>query len=161
MADRVETALEVAIEPVRLEEILDLRWRVLRAGLPREAAMFAGDESAAALHVAALRGQKVVGCVTLHASQWEGAAAWQLRGMAVAEEWRGNGIGRRLLQGIDALLARSGQTLRLWCNAREEAVGFYGRMGWRVVSQRFVIETAGPHFKMTRLLQSAAPEGES
>jgi predicted GNAT family N-acyltransferase len=157
MDQPADIALDVTIEPVPLERIIDLRWRVLRAGLPRQTAMFTGDESAAALHVAALRGSSVVGCATLHQSQWEGAAAWQLRGMAVEAELRGSGVGRRLLQGIDALLIQRQQTLRLWCNAREVAVGFYLRMGWKVVSERFVIETAGPHFKMSRLPQAPTP----
>jgi GNAT superfamily N-acetyltransferase len=157
MAQQTDTAVDVTIRPVRLEEILDLRWRVLRAGLPRQTAVFAGDESASALHAAALRGERVVGCATLHESQWNEAAAWQLRGMAVDADMRRQGVGRRLLEGIDALLAGRGQTLRLWCNAREVAVGFYLRMGWKVASERFVIETAGPHFKMSRLPEAPSP----
>jgi len=40
----------------------------------------------------------------------------------------------------------------LWCNARVPAVGFYESLGWRVVSERFEIPTAGPHVKMVRRL---------
>jgi GNAT superfamily N-acetyltransferase len=120
-------------------------------------AVFAGDESASTLHVAALLGGRVVGCATLHESRWDGKAAWQLRGMAVEAELRGSGVGRRILEEIDALLAGSGRTLRLWCNAREAAVGFYLRMGWKVASERFVIDTAGPHFKMSRPPEAASP----
>src|SRR4051794_31962788 len=32
------------------EEIVDLRWRILRAGLPRAEAIFAGDELATSFH---------------------------------------------------------------------------------------------------------------
>jgi ribosomal protein S18 acetylase RimI-like enzyme len=65
-----------------------------------------------------------------------------------------------LLQLLDELLASNGRPLRLWCNAREPAVGFYRRMGWRVISERFHIETAGPHFKMSRVSADALPTNE-
>ena len=143
----------------RPEEIVDLRHAILRQGLPREEAVFPGDELPTTRHYAALSDGVVVGCVTILVSQWEGEPAWQLRGMAMLLEFRGRGVGRALLELMEAEFEKSGHppagTL-LWCNARTPAVGFYEAMGWRVVSERFDIPTAGPHVKMIKRL---GPQG--
>jgi predicted GNAT family N-acyltransferase len=49
---------------------------------------------------------------------------------------------RRLAQESD------GEVRLMWCNARSPAVRFYERNGWMLASEEFVIESAGPHFKM-------------
>ena len=127
-----------------------MRHAVLREGLPRETAVFAGDDSADTLHVVAEDSGALVGCATLVASAWQGEPAWQLRGMAVLPSHRRTGVGGLMLKQL-LRLARdaAGDVRRMWCNARTPAVGFYERHGWVVASDEFVIETAGPHFKMT------------
>jgi GNAT superfamily N-acetyltransferase len=117
----------IVLRPTGLEEIIDLRHAVLRQGLPREAAIFEGDDAPSSRHFGAFSGDTLVGCATLHASQWEGEAAWQLRGMATLPEFRGKGIGRAVLEAMEADLtaaARAGRPPSLWCNARVPAVGF-------------------------------------
>lgn len=50
---------------VPVAEIFELRWRVLRPGMPREAAVFPEDEEPAAFHIAAYdEAGAVQGCVT-------------------------------------------------------------------------------------------------
>ncbi|HWE92888.1 MAG TPA: GNAT family N-acetyltransferase [Tepidisphaeraceae bacterium] len=142
-----------AIRRATLEEIIDLRHAVLRRGLPRHTAIFPGDELATSRHYAAtLPGTgQVIGCATLHLNQWESHPAWQLRGMATADDFRGKGIGRSLLQGIEQEIRNDDSSPhRLWCNARVPAAGFYQALGWRIVSEPFDIPTAGPHVRMTR-----------
>ena len=124
---------------------------MLRAGLPRQTAIFAGDGDPAARHYGAFEGERLIGCVTLHPSRWEGEPAWQLRGMAIAEGFRGRGIGRTMLEFIAADFDDQPMTL-VWCNARVPAARFYEKLGWRIVSEVFEIPTAGQHVKMlTRL----------
>jgi GNAT superfamily N-acetyltransferase len=144
---------EITVREAELGEILDLRHRVLRAGLPREAASFEGDESDTTKHVAARVDGRVVGCATILLNEWNGEPAWQLRGMAVDEEYRGAGVGRSLLEAIEKLV--EGSLIQLiWCNARVPAHGFYRRMGWEVVSGVFDVPTAGPHVKMVKRMLS-------
>jgi predicted GNAT family N-acyltransferase len=140
----------VEIQRTRVDRIIDLRHQVLRQGLPRQAAWFEGDDHTEAMHVGAYDGQKLIGCATLHPSTWEDQPAWQLRGMAVAEECRRAGVGRRLLEFIDSQIAQNPSRRVLWCNARVPAAGFYQKMGWIVVSEIFEIPTAGPHYRMVR-----------
>ena len=82
------------IERVNVERIIDLRWRVLREGLPRSAASFDGDDEPTTRHFAATVNGTVVGCVTLLRRPWLDEPAWQLRGMAVEPHTRNAGIGR-------------------------------------------------------------------
>lgn len=163
----------------RLDEIIDLRHGVLRAGFGREAAIFPGDELASSRHYAAFLSDAAsskidaavaaIGCATLHLSEWIGERAWQLRGMATAPDFREMGVGRALIEAIEGDLAadadrrlegdaRGGAAAQLsrwlWCNAREPAIGFYERVGWTVQSEVFEIPTAGPHVKMSRRLGS-------
>jgi len=134
-------------------EVIDLRHTILRAGLPRETAIFPGDDSEGTIHVVAIDGGAVVGCATMLRSAWEGQRAWQVRGMAVTARLQGRGVGRALLTELECLArADADGAAIMWCNARTPAVGFYERAGWVVASPEFVIEMAGPHVKMTRRL---------
>jgi GNAT superfamily N-acetyltransferase len=139
----------IVVRAAELQEIVDLRHTVLRHGLPRGEAIFAGDDAPASRHYGAFRDEVAVGCATLHASEWQGEPAWQLRGMATSPELRRQGLGKLILEEMEAEL---GPGALLWCNAREPYVGIYQAMGWHVVSEQFEIPTAGPHVKMVKRL---------
>lgn len=142
---------EIRIERAVLAQIIDLRHRILRAGLPRETAIFAGDDAETARHYAAWQQGAVVGCATFHLNSFENEPAWQLRGMASEQGMQRKGIGAALLRFAENEL-RTSSTLLLWCNARVPAVGFYLKQGWAVVSEEFDIPTAGPHVRMRKRL---------
>jgi ribosomal protein S18 acetylase RimI-like enzyme len=40
----------------------------------------------------------------------------------------------------------------LWCNARTSAIGFYEKLGMKVISEEFEIPVIGPHKVMIRHL---------
>ena len=145
----------ILIRRASVDEIVDLRHAVLRAGMPREAAIFQGDADAASRHYAGVdrATQRVVACATVHLNTWQSDPAWQLRGMATDASIRGTGVGRALLEYLerDLRVDRSAPP-QLWCNARTPAIGFYQRMGWAVESDVFEIPTAGPHVRMTKRL---------
>ena len=144
--------MTVKVRTAKPAEVIDLRHAVLRAGLPRQTAVFAGDDDPAALHWVAEEDGAIVGCATLHLNQWEHQAAWQLRGMAVDPARQRCGIGAALLDAIDRFVSTSPSKL-LWCNARVSAAKFYEKHGWRIVSDVFEIPIAGPHVKMIKDLQ--------
>jgi GNAT superfamily N-acetyltransferase len=145
--DRRESAA-VIVRSVTSGEIINLRHAVLRAGLPREAAFFDGDDDPGSAHFGAFDGDTLIACVTLHRVPFDAHPAWQLRGMAVAEGHQKRGVGARLLAAAEAHAAGSGYSSLLWCNARSPAVGFYARHGWQAVGEEFEIPTAGPHVRM-------------
>jgi predicted GNAT family N-acyltransferase len=139
---------EITCRRAAVAEILPLRHRILRAGLPFETARFDGDDDAGTRHYAAVSGGDLVACLSLMPSEWEGRPAWQLRGMASDSAEQGRGLGRRLFEMAVAEAAGDHPDRGFWCNARTSAVGFYEKLGWRVVSEPFDVPTAGPHVKM-------------
>lgn len=141
------------IRRIAPEEVIDLRHEILRSGLPRDTAMFPGDTHPEARHYGAFCDGELIGCVTLHPSQWEQRPAWQLRGMAVAAGQQSRGVGRELLKFLEQDLSDS-PVQALWCNARVPAARFYEKFGWRIVSEVFEIPTAGPHVKMIKSLMA-------
>lgn len=144
--------MELEIRQAEIKEILDLRWRILRAGLARESADFPGDDLPTTLHIGAFDGDACVGCASFMQNEWNGAPAWQLRGMAVEDGYRSQGIGQEILVFADQQILQRGYARQLWCNARMPAVAFYRKLGWQTVGAEFDIPTAGPHYKMSRVL---------
>ena len=141
---------EIQFRLVRLDEILDLRWVVLRAGLPREAAKFEGDDDPTAHHFAALENKDAIACATLLRREFEDKPAWQLRGVAVRADYQKRGLGTQLLDFAEQFVQPQNYSKRFWCNARVSASAFYERRGWRIVSEPFAVIHAGPHVKMLK-----------
>ncbi len=150
-----------------IDEIITLRYAVLCTGRPWREAQFTGDDDPLTHHFGAFRAAVEgtvktvgaaptitgaapvnVGCVSYMMTEHEGEPAWQLRGMATRPDLAGQGIGRQLVPAAqDMLLSRSPVRL-FWCKARTPAIAFYENLGWRVVSEEFVIEHYGPHRRM-------------
>jgi GNAT superfamily N-acetyltransferase len=144
------------VRRVAADDVVDLRWRILRAGLPRSEAIFPGDDLPTSRHYAALDDNNtVVGCATFHLSEWEGQRAYRLRGMATDPLCRRTGCGRAMLLLAESEILDQTDIRLLWCDARTPAMPFYEKMGWVVRSGVYEIPTAGPHVKMTRSLARA------
>lgn len=136
----------IAVRRAAAAEVIDVRHAVLRAGRPRETAIFDGDDAETTAHWVAERDGRVIGVVTLIAAPMPDPAPSprplvQLRGMAVLPEHQGHHVG-------DALLLATHGREPLWCNAREAVVGFYARRGWQAIGPTFVVEPIGPHQRM-------------
>ena len=143
------------IRIVSSSQVIDLRHRVLRAGMPRDTAIFPGDDEPTTFHLAAFDADEtVVGCVTLlrRSLYPTDPPAWQLRGMAVAPEVQRAGVGAALMEQVESTIARSNFSRQLWCNARVPAVAFYTSQGWTPVGEVFDYPTAGPHQVMMKRL---------
>lgn len=146
----------ITVRPIPTLAVMPLRCALLRPGLPPETAQFDGDDEVGTVHLGAFReGEtEAVGVVTLverpFADQPQ-RRAFQLRGMAVAAELQGSGVGRRLVEECFAVARKRGKDV-IWCNARTPASGFYRVLGFEVVGAEFEIPTAGPHYRMWRML---------
>jgi predicted GNAT family N-acyltransferase len=73
--------------------------------------------------------------------------SWRLRGMAVSHKYQRNGYGNKVLEFCIKNIKNSNAKI-LWCNARLEAVGFYEKYGFKIVSDLFEIQNIGPHYVM-------------
>jgi GNAT superfamily N-acetyltransferase len=127
---------------IQPEQVIDLRWRVLRAGRPRETAIFPGDE--AARHHGLWQDERLLVVLSLFPTPLvHGGANYpqQLRGMATDPSSQGQGLGSILLRAVQPLGP-------LWCNARIRARPFYARAGWQPIGETFEIPEVGPHQRM-------------
>jgi predicted GNAT family N-acyltransferase len=144
----------VIVEAVDSSITRELRRRVLRPTWAPGSPM-PGDAAPGAIHLAARDpvGAVVGACVLFpnpYPRRPDEPAAWQLRGMATAEDRRGRGIGAAILTEAVRRVAGLGGRL-LWCEARETAVPFYARHGFVGEGDLHVnAETGIPHLLMLR-----------
>src|SRR5262249_57409241 len=105
-----------------------------------------GEEAPSPRHFAVFMAANAapVGCASFMAVPFEGAPAFQLRGMATRATCVRRGVGTALLRAAEpAVVGESGVRL-LWCNARLAAVPFYRRLRWEGVSDVFDVSAVAP-----------------
>jgi GNAT superfamily N-acetyltransferase len=107
-------------------------------------------------HVAAIDGDRVVGCVTVFPAPFvDEPLGWQLRGMAVDPAYQGKGIGRRVLEAA-VEVARSIGVPLLWANGRLNVMAFYEAAGWTSIGGIFPYGPANlEHMVIVRRLSAA------
>ncbi len=133
------------IRLVDVEVVRPLRHTVLRPGATWDESVYPVDHLDDTLHLAVYDGDAVIGTATVFAEAQEERPGWRLRGMAVAEGRRGEGIGSQLLSEVLDQVQSRGADL-LWCNARTEALSFYTRHGFTIVGEEFLAAHGVPHY---------------
>lgn len=150
---------QFAIQAVSPSVVRPLRQRVLRPHQTLQEMIYDGDDSPQTIHLAAANPASAILAVASlyrspHPVQPE-PGDWQLRGMAVAPECAGRGLGKRLVEDAKRRIAeRAGR--RIWCNARQTAQGFYLRQGFATQGERFDLPDIGPHVVMSIAVSSHA-----
>ena len=135
----METSAEpssIAIHRVPVAVVRPLRHKVLRPGYPESAVHTDRDEEPETVHLAAFDGDRVIGVVTMFPELFpdDPRSALHFRWMAVDETRRGTGIGQALMRHA-ASIARDGGHKLMWAHGREAALGFYERLGFRIVGE--------------------------
>lgn len=131
------------------EKYYDLRWRVLRAPWDQPRGSERDEFEERAEHVMAHdTNGRLLGIGRFHlTSEREG----QIRYMAVEPDARGSGVGRAIAERLESI-AKSRRVQRIVLNAREEAVGFYERLGYAVQGPGPTLFGNLQHYVMSRLL---------
>lgn len=145
-----ETLLTVR-EPLgagELERYYDLRWRVLREPWSQERGQERDEHEAAATHLGAWMGKRLVGVGRLHFISTDSA---QIRYMAVEPAMQGKGIGGRILRELERRAVQGGAT-RIVLNARDQAVMFYRQHGYSITQRSETLFNAIPHWEMAKIL---------
>lgn len=141
------------VERLTIDDIHDLRVRVLRKGTPATHANYPEDQYDDVVHLAIRVDGDVVATSTWFSKECPelpGQSAVQLKGMAVDDSLQTTGYGRALIKA-GMLLALERQATLVWARARDSAVGFYEKCGFRVVGDGFIDEpTAMPHHIVVR-----------
>jgi ribosomal protein S18 acetylase RimI-like enzyme len=144
----------VYIKQIHYSETYPVRQVILRPGRPLETCFFQGDELETTIHFGLFMEEKLVGIISLFKSNsplFSQESQYQIRGMAVLEEYQKYGFGRQLVTHSEAFL-KNISTKLIWCNARELAVSFYKKSGYQIIGDVFEIPDVGPHYVMWKTL---------
>ena len=144
----------VVIKQISANDTYVVRHRVLRQGKPLKSCAFANDNDASTIHFGLYENGQLAAVASLFAQSNDlfKGKQYQLRGMAVLEEFRRKGFGEALLNKVEEYsLSNSIQVL--WFNARESAVHFYSASNYEIFGNSFVIEGIGTHYIMYKFIQ--------
>ena len=145
---------DVIVEQARLEDVIDIRHQILRAGQPRTNCYYPEDSYKNTIHFMAKKNETIIGCSSIYKESHADFAlrqSWRIRGMAVLEVFQGQAIGTHLLETcINHAIKMKGDVI--WCNARNDAVKFYKHSGFKIIGNEFEIPDIGPHFLLAKNL---------
>ncbi len=138
------------IREIASGETYVVRHPVLRPGKPVETCRFDGDDLHSTTHFGLYENDQLAGVASLFQAKhpaFPDFRQFQLRGMAVLDDFQGMGFGQLLVEATEDK-ARRGAAEIIWFNAREIAVGFYERMGYKITGKPFEIGDIGLHYVM-------------
>lgn len=138
------------IKFITVDELLPIRNEVLREGrLTPDECRFPSDKIEGAFHLGYYVDDELACVASFHPQNYGEFAgkAYQLRGMATTEKYRGKGYGNQLVNFAIVYL-RGQKTNYVWCNARKAAVKFYKGLGFEIISDEFEVPNIGPHYVM-------------
>jgi len=134
---------------------MQLRVAILRKDTPATDCNYLEDSYPDVVHFGIIRDG-----IAIATSSWfmkecpekPGVIAMQLKGMAVAENLQGVGLGALLIDAGVELANERGATIA-WARARDSAMGFYERLGFASTGAGFMDgPTAMPHHIVVRTL---------
>ncbi|HEX8575816.1 MAG TPA: GNAT family N-acetyltransferase [Flavobacterium sp.] len=131
-------------------ETFSVRHPVLRAGKPIESCRFEGDDLATTTHLGLFKDNHLIGMISIFEVKsplFNDERQFQLRGMAILEEYQKKGFGEKLVRHAEHYLKSKNASL-LWFNARLIAVEFYKKLGYTIIGEAFIIENIGTHYIM-------------
>lgn len=140
----------VEVKEITAIETYKVRHQVLRQGKPIETCKFEGDDLGTTFHLGLYYYSELIGVVTYMKNTnelFQSVSQYQLRGMAILQQFQGKKFGNVLLQKGEQLLKTKKSDL-VWCNAREIAVNFYSNFGFQISGDKFQIPDIGMHFVM-------------
>jgi GNAT superfamily N-acetyltransferase len=138
------------IKFITADDVLPIRNEVLREGrLTPDECRFENDDAEGSFHLGYYVGDELACIASFHLKGHEGfpGKAYQLRGMATTEKYRGKGYGN-LLVNFAITYMRGQKVNYVWCNARKKAAAFYLSLGFEIISAEFEVPGIGPHYVM-------------
>lgn len=139
------------IRKISADETYPVRQEVLRPGRPLKECFFEGDLEEDTFHLGYFEGTQLVAVATYVARKnelFDSPYQYQLRGMAVLKSYQGKKLGEKLLLEGEKLLKKKNPAILLWFNARETAVEFYRKYGYRTTGPAFMIPNVCMHIVM-------------
>ena len=108
------------------------------------------------VQVFALEGDRIIGCLRIYGKE---PGVLQIGRVAVIESQRGRGIGKQMMwQAIDYITENLLEE-KIYLEAQTYAIGFYEKLGFKVISGEFLDEGI-PHKGMELILDRAPDTGK-
>ena len=138
---------------IEFEAYYELRWRVLRKPWGEARGTEYDEHDEKAIHIAAFNDSKnLVGVALLQLVEKK---LGQVRDMAVEPEFRRQGVGQSILLQLEKQAREQGMTA-IVLDAREHAVGFYIRNGYKITGSSYLLFGEIPHSKMEKQIEGSA-----
>jgi ribosomal protein S18 acetylase RimI-like enzyme len=127
----------------------DLRWRMLRKPWNQPKGSERDELEEKSIHAMVCEKDMIpIGIGRAHFNSKEEA---QIRYMAVEEEWQGNGVGKMILSYLEKKIKEKGAEY-IVLNARDIAIKFYEKHGYKIVKEVHTLYDVIPHYKMMKEL---------
>ena len=146
--------LEYSIKIIDSKETYSVRHPILRKGKPLESCIFDGDDLETTFHLGLFSEEKLIGICTFLKKKYNVLSEthqYQLRGMAILNDFQGKGFGHIILKYGESLLKNKKAKI-VWCNAREVAVNFYKKSNYKIIGESFDVKGIGLHYTMFKQL---------
>jgi predicted GNAT family N-acyltransferase len=127
------------------QKVIQLRYSILRAPLGLNFSQEDLDNEKDHIHIASFEDDDLLGCCMLTKIDQH---TLQLRQMAVKANLQGKGIGESIMSFAENI-ARDKGYRRIIMHARDTAIGFYEKFGYKVKGDQF-IEVNLPHHVMEK-----------
>ena len=142
------------IKKITAFETIMVRHPVLRPGRPIESCHFDGDDLPTTSHFGLFFEGHLVGIISSFEAKnnlFSEENQFQIRGMAVLEQFQKKGFGEALLNYCENEIRMTNGDL-IWFNARETALGFYKKSKYEIIGDQFEIPDVGPHYVLFKKL---------
>ncbi|MEA2095805.1 MAG: GNAT family N-acetyltransferase [Candidatus Cloacimonadota bacterium] len=124
----------------------DLRWRTLRKPWNQPEGSEQDEMDNDSIHIMAIIDEKVIGCGRGH---FNSTIEAQIRYMAVAESFQGQGVGLRILKALEEELTKNGAK-EIILKARENAVSLYEKYGYEIYQEGEILFGKIKHYWMRK-----------
>ena len=130
------------------EKYYELRWRILRKPWDQPLGSERDNDEDNSFHLMAIEKNKALGVARL---QFINETTAQLRYMAIENKAEGRGIGRSIVEKMETHARYNGASI-IMLHARENAVGFYKKLGFKNEEKSYLLFDCIQHYKMTKTI---------
>ena len=133
--------------PVEYQRYYELRWKILRAPWNQPRGSEQDELESSSSHFIAIDNRQII--TGVGRLQFNTISEAQIRYMAVAIEQQRQGTGTLLLKALEDKAVELGAA-RIVLDAREQALGFYRKQGYKLEGPGHMLFNTIPHVKMRK-----------
>ena len=133
--------------PEEFEKYCEVRWRILRAPWNRPKLNLEDEINDPSIKLIACdENGKVIGTGR---ARFNSTTEAEIKSMAVEESYRGKGIGSLIISELEKRIKET-EAAKIVINSRDNAVEFYEKHGYKVVSESHNLYREIPHYTLMK-----------